>query len=316
MKLVYYYSIVIASSLCITGTAGWIIKKGLHKSGVHFYDKMNSAADAKNNTEIILAGSSRTLYQLNPKIIDSITGLNSFNYGLNMASIKTCYNVIRYAIQHQPFAKLVILNIDYSMFGVEKDPYKDAYYYPYENDTTAFIMEDTGKTSILHQLKLFDISLYDDYVKYAGIDGFVRPGRHEPGEYKGFLPHNDLTDFAASGLKNRFKHDAPVSEKGFQLLIKIIDLCRQNNKQLILVQAPYANSYFPANYFDNFYQIINKTDSIAQQNNIPFFKYTNLPIANDNGYFYNSNHLNIKGANIYSKILAADINKYFKGIKK
>lgn len=310
MKLVYYFSTVIIISLCIAGAAGWIIKKGLLKSGVHFYDKMNSAANAKNKTEIILAGSSRTLYQLNPKIIDSITGLNSFNLGLNAASIKTCYNVIRYAIQHQPSAKIIILNIDYAMFGVEKDPYKDPYYYPYENDTTAFIIDNAGKMGILHQLKLFDISLYDDYVKYAGIDGYLRPGRNEPGEYKGFLPHNNLTDFEAPGVINRYKRNAPFSKKGLQLLITIIELCKQNNKQLILVQAPYANSYFPSKYFDNYLEIINKTDSMALQNNIPFFKYTNLPFANDNGYFYNTNHLNIKGANIYSTILATDIHKY------
>ena len=312
MKLIYYYSIVIVSSLCVSFAAGWVIKKGLQKSGVHFYDKMNAARDINNKTEIILAGSSRTLYQLNPKVIDSVTGLNSFNFGLNAASIKTSCNVIRYAIQHLSSSKLVVLNIDYSMFAVDKDPYKDPYYYPYENDTAAFIMNNTGQMNTLHKLKLFDISLYDDYVKYAGIDGLLRPRRKQPGEYKGFLPHYELHDFEAPGLDFLYKRNIPVSEKGFELLKTIIDLCKQNNKQLVLVLAPYANTYFPTKYIDNYYDIINNTDSIALQNNIPFFKYTNLPFANDNGYFYNTNHMNIRGADIYSKMLAIDIANYLR----
>lgn len=309
MKLFYYYTIVIVSSLIVSGLGGWVVKKGLRRSGVHFYDKMNSAANGSNKAEIILIGSSRTLYQLNPKVIDSITGMNSFNFGLNAASIRTSYNVLKYAIRNQPNARMVVLNIDYSMFGVEKDPYKDPYYYPYENDSTGFLVNDTGTTSMLHKLKLFDISLFDDYVKYSGIDGFLRPGRTEPGEYKGFLPHNDLTDFEVPGLSDRYRRKAPVSERGFHLLKDIINLCKYNNKQLILVQAPYAKSYFPDKYFLNYYDIIRQTDSLAGQNNIPFLKYTGLSIADDNSYFYNTNHLNIRGANIYSQVLANDISK-------
>ena len=144
MKLIKYFFIVILSSAAIVGIASWVIKKGLRKSNVDFFGKMNAAGDTMKDVNIILVGSSRTLVHLNPEIIDSITGLNSYNYGLNAVTIRTCYNIIHYALKKQQHAKLVVLNIDYSMFGLKADPYKDPYYYPFEKDDDSLIMGYPG----------------------------------------------------------------------------------------------------------------------------------------------------------------------------
>ena len=195
MQLVKYFFTVIMASFIIAGTGTWLINKGLVRSGVDFYGKINAAGDSTKETDLMLVGSSRMLVQMDPKIIDSVTGLNAYNYGFNAGTIKTCYNIIKYGLQFQKKAKAIVLNIDYNMFNTDMDPYKDAYYYPFEDKVKGMIMNNTGKSSLIHALKFLDISLYDDFVKFAAIDGIIRPGRNVAGLYKGYYPHQDVNDF-------------------------------------------------------------------------------------------------------------------------
>ena len=309
MKLIKYFFIVILSSAAIVGIASWVIKKGLRKSNVDFFGKMNAAGDTMKDVNIILVGSSRTLVHLNPEIIDSITGLNSYNYGLNAVTIRTCYNIIHYALKKQQHAKLVVLNIDYSMFGLKADPYKDPYYYPFEKDDDSLIMGYPGSKEWVHKLEIFDIAMYDDLTKYASIDGFIRPNRIPAGGYKGFYPHTQLNDFKDPPPAEILHSNALFSEEGLEVLQSLISVCRQKNVQLLMILAPYAKKHFPAKYIDNFSIIMNKVDSVAKKNNVAFINYTGILIAVDSTYFYNVNHLNIRGANIFSSIVADSIKK-------
>lgn len=308
MKLIKYIAIVFISSATIAALASWAVKKGLTRSNVDFFGKMNAAGDATKDANIIMVGSSRTLVHLDPAVIDSVTGLKSYNYGLNAVTIRTCYNIIHYALKMQPHAKWVVLNIDYSMFGINADPYQDPYYYPFENSDDSLIMTYTGAKQWIHKLKLLDISMYDDITKYAAIDGFLRPGRKVPGMYKGYLAHEKSNDFAAPPPAEILHSNTPFSKEGLAILQSVIDLCRHKQVGLLLVLAPYAKQYFPDKYIDNFGAVIHSVDSIAQFNGIPFADYTTMPIAANENYFYNVNHLNSAGAKIYSLAVANSIN--------
>jgi len=312
MQLVRYLFTVIIAAVLLAAAITWVTNSGLRRSGVDFYGKMNAASKAANQTNLILVGSSRVLKHLDPAIIDSATGLNSYNYGLNSGTIKTWYNIINYALIFQKNVKAVVLNIDYNMFDIARDPYKDAYYYPFEKDAAGILMNDSGTVRLVHNAKVFDISLYDDYAKYAAIDGWLRAGRIAQGAYKGYYPNRQLNNFEDIADAGRVKKDILVSEAGVKLLTDCIELCKKNNVKLILVMAPYFNRYFPGKYFENFGTIVNNVKEIARQNNIPFFDYTGMGLANDQQYFYNVNHLNSSGAAVYSRAVADSIKSYLK----
>ena len=312
MKLFKYLAVVIFSSIAIAGISSWFANKGLRKSRVDFFGKMNAADDTTMKIDILLVGASRTLMQMNPRIIDSVTGLQSFNYGLNAATVKTCFNIIQYCLSKQSSSKMVVLNIDYNMFDTERDPYKPPFFYPYQKDLPALLVDDSGLKKRIHQLKVFDVTMYDDKVKYAAIDGFIRPQRIISGLYKGFYPHSEGGDFTAPLLEQMLHVNAPFSEKGMNILTGIINLCRQKKKKLVLVLAPYVKTFYPGIYIKNYYLIIDKVKTLAAGNQIPFLDYSENPIAERHENFYNVNHLNSKGANTYTEILAGDINKILK----
>jgi len=306
MKLTRYLLTVFAISFLITWGASWVTNKGLLSSQVDFYGKMNAASDTGKHTNILIIGSSRALVHLDTRIIDSVTGWHSYNYGLNAATIKTCFNVIKYALHYQKQARGVILNIDYNMFDISQDPYKDAYYYPFERKMQEFLMTDSTTNRYIHRLSLFDISLYDDFVKYAAIDGLVRPGRKIEGVYNGYYPHQNLTDFIEPTEELLKKAEIKIEESGISILHDIVQLCKERNVKLALVTAPYYKKDFPVNY----YKLQAKISGIAKQKGILFLDCTSLPIIANKTYFYNSNHLNVKGASFYSLIVADSIKKY------
>jgi hypothetical protein len=312
MALIKYLLIVFAVSLLIAGAASWLTNKGLQKSHVDFYGKMNAASDTTTHTKLVIIGSSRALVHFDTRILDSVTGLASYNYGLNAASIKTCFNTISYVLHYQKQAKLVLLNIDYNLFDLSTDPYKDAYYYPFEKNMPGFLTSDNGSNKFLHRLTVFDISLYDDYTKYAALDGWLRPHRKLEGSFNGYTPNNDFTDFKIPVVNPSQKTNITLSDSGFKQLNDIINLCKKEQVQLALLVSPYYKGCFPDVYFTNYYSIIEAVKQTAIKNKVVFIDYSALPSLSDKKYFYNCNHLNTTGAGLYTAIVADTIHKFLK----
>jgi hypothetical protein len=311
MQLVKYFCMVLVSVLLITAAATWVADKGLQRSNVDFYGKMNAAGLAEDKTNLLLIGSSRVLKHLDPKIIDSVCNSNAYNYGLNSGTIKTWYNIMEYALRFKKNVKVIVLNVDYNMFDLGPDPYKDAYYYPFEKNVDTFAMSNSGTPWLVHNARIFDVALYDDYAKYAAIDGWLRKGRVIEGVYKGYYPNQQVDTFERNAAPGATKKNITVDQKGIDLLNSCIELCKQRNVQLVLVVAPYFDKYGPEKYYNNFTAIINDIQMMAARNNIPFYNYTAIPLAHDQQYFYNVNHLNGRGAGLYSVAVADSIKKYF-----
>jgi hypothetical protein len=56
--------------------------------------------------------------------------------------------------------------------------------------------------------------------------------------------------------------------------------------------------------------IADSIQQIANENAIPYWRYTDVRLSRDTAYFYNFGHLNKSGAAIYSVMLAGDIKRY------
>jgi hypothetical protein len=310
MRLFKYLFIVFITSAAITAGATMLANKGLRDTSVGFYGKMNAAREKNiTETELLMIGSSRTIKHLDPKIFDSVTGLNSYNYGLNAISIKTCYNVITYALNFQKNVKAIIVNVDYIMFDIAMDPYKEAFYYPFEK--LPGMNTKDPEYNLVHQVKIFDVSLYDDYAKYAAMDGLLRPAREVEGLFKGYAPYTVINDFTHPSKEFVSKREVPVTQEGIGILTETIRLCKEKNIQLFLVVSPYYSKYFPANYITNYNAILDRVEQVAVTKGATFLNLDDLSIGDDSTNFYNVNHMNVKGATAYSLALADSINRLY-----
>ena len=305
MKLLKYFVTIIIAALLIAAGLSFLINKGLKRSSIDFYRKINYVLNDKTNIDILLVGSSRILTNIDPHIIDSITKLHSYNSGLNAATIKTCFNIITAGIKKQSHLKYIILNIDYNMFRPGIDPYKDAYYYPFTSDGSTFVYSKTPANTI-HKIKFLDVAAYDDYAKYAALRGIVSPTQNTG---NGFFPHSEQ-GFAIPDNKLLQSDTEKYNEQDRQLLEKIINMCKEKNVELMLVIAPYQKNYAPVLFIKNYSEIVEWVTISAKKNAAYFFDYTQLPLAAETSYFYNSWHLNIKGATAYSKQVGNDLKQF------
>lgn len=304
MRLFKYISVIILISLALAAVTTIIINKGLRRSSIDFYGKINTVNNPETGINILFVGSSRTLTNINPAIIDSITHLKSYNAGLNAATVKTSYNIIASAAQNQPQLTTIVLNIDFSMLYPEADPYKDPYYYAYTSENKNILLTDNSKSNKIHRIKIFDITAYDDYVIYASLRGLLNNADFNN---NGFVPHSEPgfsidTSVIPKGLQ-------PFSKNGKAIFNNIIALCKQKNISLIMVIAPYVRQYAPWLYISNYNKIIDEVKNTATKNLIPLFDYSSSDFGNDKSYFYNAWHLNIKGAKAYSIRVGNDLRK-------
>ncbi|MGB4935517.1 MAG: hypothetical protein WBO30_00770 [Ferruginibacter sp.] len=310
MRLVTYFIIVFVSSAALVWAFSRAANKGLRKSQVDFYGKINAASDTAKNTELLVIGSSRVLVNIDTRILDSVTGLRSYNYGLNAAKIKTCLNLFNYALHFQQQANVLLLNIDFNMFEIGDDPYTDAYYYPFEKYYPGFLLNDSSTSSTIHKFGFLDVALYDDYVKYAAIDGWLRPNRKVTGGFNGYYPHVNLTD--RINLNHQFTggDQYQINEYGFSLLSDMANRAKAKGMKQVFVMAPYYNDYTTRNYSKTYQGLITRIAQFAAEKDILFLDFSALKLADDETNFYNYNHLNQKGAGLYTHIIADAIKNY------
>ncbi len=99
-------------------------------------------------------------------------------------------------------------------------------------------------------------------------------------------------------------------EHTFLLLQEIINKCKHENINLILVTSPTYKDLLKYQVNNEF--VINKIRVLSQKNNIIYKDYSKESRLMDKKYFANSSHLNSKGADIFTKKLAEDIKPYLK----
>lgn len=93
-------------------------------------------------------------------------------------------------------------------------------------------------------------------------------------------------------------------ELKYQYLQKLVDDCKHNHTRLIFTASPQL-SYGSDSVFHRF-------KHFCQYNKIPFINHFCDPkYTARKGLFANANHLNSKGANLYSKEIAREIKTYW-----
>jgi lysophospholipase L1-like esterase len=133
----------------------------------------------------------------------------------------------------------------------------------------------------------------------------------EDGRYQGFKPvdlewTSDFADFKAQYPNGR---SVEISENILRDLNAIIDISLANNAKVILVFPPAYYEIFPL--FSNYTDIKQIYKNLARSKNIDFFDYSNAEISNSTDNFYNSQHLNFRGAKKFSSIFARDLKERF-----
>lgn len=288
------------------------ISKSFLKSNL-FEGELNTWCDIYNkkiNEDLIIYGSSRSYVHINPTILDKKLALNSYNLGFNGQKIELIKFRHKELLNNEIYPKNVLINLDINLLS------NTNIFYP-EQFIPLLLYKKEVYDLIKNQIDLTYLDVYIPLVRYRKFKYKEINMFHEL--YKVYFYSNYKHYSRKKGYRgmNYTWKDTKVNKE--KILINkthkkeleeiILDL-KNHKSNIILINSP--EYYLQIESQENRDYIINIYKSIALKNRIPFLDYSNDSLNFKKEYFYNTNHLNSKGADIFTRKLANDIKPYLK----
>ena len=279
----------------------------------------------EKNIETVIMGGSLTMYSLNPEIIK-----NSINISQEAEIYEVTYFKLKYLLANNKKINNIILNFspvnfsDYKiMKGRKKNLPVNTIFYNLIPIFTVLNDFNPDKKDYFHNY--IKHNFFNKEITYAILTG----NKYYPfiGEFKpvkeSFINKKNWLEFVLSEVYySQEKKENDILYLSLYYLFKIIDLCKENNINLLLINTPQKNEIIPVK-FKIFYKkvtnylIENKQITEGSKVNINkfFFSGVILDYSNDNlpdEYYLDHVHLNNKGANYLSQKIQKFLQEYLK----
>lgn len=283
-----------------------MISHGLATSSGHPHQAWKEIRSGDYASDIVILGTSRALEHYDPYIIDSITGLSSYNLGMGGYSINVDLMKYRYYCRYNPLPKYLIYDVDQILLAIMNAPHE------HQSEQFLPLFYDGAIRKDLMDVGYSWIDAYIPMARYWGYQTQSKRGIFEclnlkhycdyP-SYKGHHPDSDPWDASrlhfTDSIRPLFNEEAMTMFDGF------VQECNESGIQLIFVTSPVYYRYVEMSPDWNCY--IAWYDSIAQANDIPYLNYMENPICRDSTVFNAGVHLTPQGTKIWSEILSNDL---------
>jgi len=309
-KFLLQLVLFLAPLVLLAFVADRYINQTLKTSKTGDYAVWNDILDGKVNSDIVIYGSSRAWLQLNPRIIEDSTGKGVYNLGIDGHNFYMQYLRHDLLLRYNKPPATIILSLDNFTFDKKKDLYNPEQFLPYLDNKEIL---DATKT-------YFGFDFYDyklPLIRYAGqrdalnnaLKIMIKPSLNNMARYKGYsgqelIWNNDL-DRAMAIQKKYVQH---FDSATIQLFDQFLRETRDMKTEIIMVYSP---EFIGGQQFvSNRKEVFAIYDSFAHENHIPFFEYSKDNMCLDKDFFYNSQHLNSNGANVFTRKMIRDIKEY------
>lgn len=278
-----------------------VVSSGIRDSGWNDFAEWNDILKGKAQSEIIILGSSRAWVHFSPKIIGSRLRMTCYNLGVDGYPLDM--ELARYALYRKYNAKprVIVQEIDMFSLGLRADIYKARQFLPYFHEE---IIQEAirrynyfkwydhylplvryrgeGKMALRGALEYQRLSHYTN-TKHRGYQGMVRDWS------------DDLAEFRR---ENPDGVDQQIFQSSVDALDRFLATCAREGIQVVLVYTP---EYVKAReVINNREEVFATYRSLAQKHGVTFLDYSDDPICYETKYFYNSQHMNKLGAELFS----------------
>ncbi len=272
------------------------------------YEVWNDIYNSHAECDIAIYGSSRAWVHIDPEIISETLGGNVYNFGIDGHNFWLQY------LRHLEFCRYnkkpstIILSVDIFTLQKRRGLYELNQFLPY-------MLWNTNIRRFTASYDGFNkIDYYIPLIRYMGKskclelikDDIINTESSYRYRRKGFLGlnktwNNDLHH----AVKEMKSYEAKLDKESIRLFEDFILDCKSKGIELIFVYTP---EYIEGQKFIvNRKEIIKLYKFYSQKYSIDFYDYSNDSLCFEKKYFYNANHLNKKGAEIFSRRLASKI---------
>lgn len=286
-----------------------MISFGLRKTDCYRYQVFNDIFKDELKCDVLIMGNSRAFSHFNPKIIDSICHVDSYNLGLGAYPINiqiaeyNCYKA------HNGIPKLIIQQVDFATLSVINDirhQYDSERFFPTVYDKkTRKELRAIGYGFMELNCPLYRYFGYQKVIK-DGLLEFLRVKHYvDRPAYKGFSPEEGDWDgtvaASMSSIMGAFDEEAIVAFEDY------LTECKRDGVYVLLVNSPvYISTTKKVENMDELNAYFEKT---AERFGYKYLNYTeNYKLCEDTSNFCVSFHLNPEGTDVFSADFAYDLD--------
>lgn len=286
------------------------VDAGLHRSRYLYYSDWSDLYSGTINADMLVLGTSRAYIHVSPAILDTALQLNSYNLGMDGASFDIQYDILRLYLQRNKKPEYILQEVGYPTF-VKSDSVQYFHeFISYINDTAVWNIVKRHNSSIGLPERYFPLYKYNGELPLIkeGLMSYVGHGSKDL-KYKGY----EARDYPWDSTFYLFKKNnpkgkiMPTDSSVVAVFGQYLDQCKANGIKVILFYPPTYYQSMP--YILNYKQIHQMILGCAAAHGVPFLDYTNDTMNFNRSYFYNTQHLNKRGAEIFSIKLANDIKR-------
>lgn len=296
--------------------------------GIDFYLKKDNSCNnntwykiyaGKLNSEIIILGTSRAESHYDTEVICKITGLKAYNLGLSGAHYDLLKIRWKSYLNHNTKPKILILDLDDGALQNSENIFNKFQYLAYYDTPEYKSVAEKIDPDYFFE-KIIPIYKYRGYE--MNIFNQIKSQKKTslcPNNINGYVEHDinwiekDYLNFKRIFSKSKLtaKFDINKYGLGLSVLRGIIKDCKKNNIKIFFVCSPSyyeSQTYYPENKM----RINLILKAISRENSIAYFNFSNDSLCYQKKYFYNSAHMNKKGAVIFSSKIGNLINMEIK----
>jgi hypothetical protein len=319
-KFIKYFFFFISPLVLLSYFLDFFISNNLKKSNKYAekeYPTWNAIIDGKVNSDILIYGNSRAWVDFNPTMISDSLHISAYNLGIDGHGFKLQYLRHRMLLKNNNKPKIIIVSVDIFILNNRKELYNSEQFLPYmlwNREIKSATIDYDGFNSLD-----YDLPLIRYYGKTEALETAIRffSGHlsNPVCRVKGYQGRNESwnTDFDKAKL-NMKKYEAKLDPETIILFEKFLAECKKQNIKLIFVYAP---EYIEGQIFTkNRGEVISLYTNYSHKYNIPFYDYSTDAISYQKKYFYNTNHLNKMGAELFTTKLIDTLKQsnVFKGM--
>jgi len=310
----------IIKCLCLAGVlflmlfAGdFVVTNGLKKTGdseglgYQEFTTWNEIVSSSINANVLINGTSRAYRHINPMILDTLLNCKSYNIGMSDAEFSKQYVRFKTFEKYNPKPDFIIQQVDYWTLSISDSDYDDRIL-PYLKDIDKDLIDKYLKWVEFYYLKIPLLKYYSQPTQiFRGTVEFFKIKHYTNSRTKGFIATDSTWNSTAFNLI--LKQDSLIAcrdPEAILLFDSYLRYCKENGIYVYMVFSP---QYYKATEFTKGKQeVLDIYKIFSKKYDFPFLDYSNDTICYDTVYFYNATHLNRRGAEIFTRKLAKDIN--------
>lgn len=287
---------------------------GLRRNAKGEFAKLRQTFVEKNNFDLLVLGSSRAECQFYTPLIDSATGLKSFNAGLTGSIMPLTRATLEAYLVHSKAPKYVLLSLDLHSFSDNPDTvYNFPRYFAFlENEKLYDGLKARDKRfTYFKYFPFYSMPYYSARYLNSSLRGWTgKRGKYDADFEQGFAPHpqnislGDL-DTMTIPVFNNFPSALIWEELG-----KIEAVCKQNGIQLIIVVSPLFHRWEA--HVLNYSRVAGQFQKYAKERNLPFIDLSQDPVHMDKKLYADPAHLNKEGARVFTRHFCAELRQYIR----